>query len=1352
MNRAKKMILTMIFITIAFIFGMSTKVSALETRTIQLGETRVMTLNYMIASDNVYCIAHSKNLLGLEPAFQAIGYVDIKGKHAEGVVRNSDGSYRWLERNSPENAVIASILAGSLTKGYGKLVNGQPSYNETQKALYGIWNKWVGSVGGQYGFTSDSGNDTIFTQCTDTEGLIKKAEDEARKKDYEVRIYLLHTNSPANPQELILVERKSIPDDSDEPQPGQTTTTGYINISGYVWEDIANSKSNTINSKYEEGDIKLKGIKVHWKDQQGNEISSTETGDDGSYTLSTTIELYNHPYGIKDSTKYDEINNSYIEFEYNGLKYTTVAYNGNLSDADLSRGKENQQKRDELDNKFDKVENRAIYDGNNAIISGLPNTNLTDANYAEEFAVSASTQNIANSLIKIAEDNGWTEKKTFCTDHCQPGEGPHVIYKETYGEAYIKIYCNGTIDIHDPQNHWSNAYKSSMTQKRDQIVGDVINNATGSESHYYSAGETDGPTSRDCRTGESKIYVWNINNMNLGLVKREQPDAAIASDIEKVRVIMKNQEYTYIYGNRGIQNNEELFDYTVKFGNKYVEQQYSRPVNPADIAYVNYNNSDDLKVYVTYNIILKNQSNTLPMTINSIVNYYDSNYTIYTGAGTSTSSGWQEADGTNNGYKIAYNSSLNGTQLQPGSKSEIIKLEFEVNQDRIKGLLNEDATLYNVSEIFSFTTYYGENTMCAEREDAATKNKTGQQYAGIDIDSTPGNATPGNLKENPDTYEKDIKTYEDDTDKAPSFLLMKDPNYKTMSGIVYEDTQTTESREDNERLGNGQKEGTEKGVANVKVELLDAETGEPAYVYYKDSSTESGANKKIAVAYTDENGNYSLGKADESGVIVGNYIIKYTYGNDTTELANGATTIDGSTYINARNYKSTIITDANVKNVMQGNNSNTWYLDMDSSVDTSIAVDDLKERLTINSLKYDNYNEVVNMSAYSKPVEIQIEYTKDQQKNMVADEETNDVGGIAYIGETGETKQLKSDCEVFDFGIMERAREDIVINKTISKMKLTLSNEQILIDGDPRTDNLNYVKAIGLSGNNRDVAEFSALDRMLTIEIDSELIQGATLEVWYSITATNNSEKDYEYENIYNDIDQTTNFITTNSQANYYYYGNKNGLSVITKSAEIVVDYMNPKLACNVGTDSPQNIEGINNNEWFRFDNSGTPIDAEFLKNNGYISYKINDEEEDKTYETIKNRELQTIVTNKFADLAPGDTKTSVIYASGLLANQEENNVYDNHVEIIQINGKIGRTISRVDDTTREQVAKTYQPGDYIPALERTIHQQDDDRVRIVVTPPTGITNYTTIYIITAVVGLIIVIGGVFLIKKKVID
>lgn len=1322
MNRVKKSILMVIFIAIAVILGMSTKVSAKTTNTIELGKTINLSLADMEASNNIYCVAHSKSFNGTL-TFKAIAYVDIEGKHAQGITYSG----KELARNSEENEVIAAILGGAFSdRGYGSTGN----YSTTQRALYAFWNKWVNSVGGQYGFQTDSANSTIEASY-----YINVAKQAAKNKEYKVRIYLLQSNSPTNPQELILVDVDSTtepPPDESEPDPNMTTVTGYINISGYVWEDISNSKDNTIDSKYGEGDVRVEGIIVHWKANDGSEIASAVTGKDGSYKFSTTIDLYNHPYGIKDKEKYDKINNSHIEFEYNGLKYTTVAYNGNLLINDTSKGKEDEGSRTAIDNKFDKVENASVYDGNNKILSDLPNTQITDANYTKELAVSASTKNIIRNLLKVTESNdSWTKKKTFCADHCQVGEGPHIVYKETYGNSYIKVYCNGKVDIHDPDGHWSDEYKLS----KKSIIGDAINSATGSESHYYSADEIDGPTNRDCRQSTEGIYEWNIQNVNLGLVRREQPDAAITSDIEKVRVIMKNQEYTYLYGNRGIQNNEELFDYKVKFGNKYTET-YSRPINPSDIAYVNYNNSDDLKVYVTYNIILKNQSNTLKMAINNIVNYFDSNYTIYTGPGTSTSAGWQETTESKNGYKVAYNTSLNGIKIEPGSKSDIIKIEFEVNQDRIKGLLENDATLYNVSEIFSYTTYYGENTICAERENAQVKGKVGQQYAGLDIDSTPGNAIPGN-----------VDTYEDDTDKAPSFLLLKDPNYKMMSGIVYEDMQTTESKNNNERLGNGQKEENEKGVENVRVELLDADTGETAYLYYKDKDSKTGANRKLAITYTDSNGSYSFGDGSTYGVVVDDYIIKYTYGNankgqDGNGVTISETKINGN-IINARNYKSTIITDENVKSELQGNDSDKWHLYMSKEIDKSIAVDDLKERLSIEMLKYENYGNEVNMSAYSKNLKVQIEYTQEQTAKV------DNNGG-----------DFENDWAVFDFGIVERAREDLVINKTISKVKVTLSNGQILIDGDPRKEKLNYVKAIGFKTNTdqngREIAKFSKVDdKMLTMEIDSELLQGAKLEVWYTIAVTNNSEIDYEYEKDYTDIIRDKNnekqldFTTTDAQANYYYYGNKKDLDIINGSADFVVDYMSDKMVCDVEDD---------NKEWFKFDDDETtPIDKDYLKENGYIS--------EKTYNEIKEQNLQIIATKTFSDVKPaGGTKTSVVYASTILANKENDAVYDNHVEIVGINGKTARTIKEVSEDSREQVVKSYKTGNYIPKLaslhvsddptleEEGLHQQDDDRVRIVVTPPTGISTYITTYIAATVLGIISIAVVIVLIKRRFVE
>ena len=87
-------------------------------------------------------------------------------------------------------------------------------------------------------------------------------------------------------------------------------------------------------------------------------------------------------------------------------------------------------------------------------------------------------------------------------------------------------------------------------------------------------------------------------------------------------------------------------------------------------------------------------------------------------------------------------------------------------------------------------------------------------------------------------------------------------------------------------------------------------------------------------------------------------------------------------------------------------------------------------------------------------------------------------------------------------------------------------------------------------------------------------------------------------------------------------------------------------------------------------------------------------------------------------------------------------------MEVIALNSRTGRTIKEVDDN-RAQISKTYQPGNYIPNSSGEGHQQDDDSVRITITPPTGTTNYTTIYIISVGIGLIVIAGVAFLIKKR---
>ena len=1475
MRTIKKLILAILFTILAFIVFSNNVSYGVDTSDYKLGKRIWLSERHMRNSDNVYCIAHEDRFGGVsgvdtEYEFWLWGKVVITGRDAYSESMISQGEYRHI-KNHEDNLIISAILGGqALERGHGTWRN----YNEAQVALYAFWNRYVEfnvGAGGKYFYWDECpANDDIVNSYPNAWDLVEKARQDGLQAEedgepYTITIWFLNVASEGTKlqiQDLIVVEaepgKQKEGDDDDDGgdddddeipheviNPNPTEVNANVNISGFVWEDVLESKSNTLDNKYGgdgSQDLRVSGIQVYWKDAGGGIISSTTTDTNGEYRMTTTITLQNHPYRQRDLYKYDLLNNSYIEFEYNGVKYTTVASDGNITDSTRSKGEENENSRKMVDEKFNKVEDEKIYDANNNVVSNLPNSSLKNSNYLDGFNATASTQSLIGTLMSKSESNGWTRSETFCTQHCKTlrtectGDGcsicaeyihlgdtakevviarvPTYIWwtgdankngkqdekekkklvttgeeKAKYEEqgwtiletvdagleeVFIDRYCDGKIVYRSKDD---NKYVQYLTpeqkEKYPALVGDAFNGCTGG-LHYYSAGETS-TTAKHCLSSEDHIVEWNIYNMNLGLVKREQPNIALVSDIEKVRVIMKNQEYTYIYGNAGITDVDERVEYKLKWQNKYIAQQYSRPINPADIAYVNYNNSDELKVFVTYNMIAKNYSTTLPMTINKIVTYYDNDYTIFNGTGSVTSQGWSEAGNLNADYKIAYSSLLAGKKLAPNTQSEIIKLEFEVSQEAIKGLLNEDSTLYTVSEIFSYTTFYGQNTICAEAETATTKNRVEKIYAGI-TETTPGNAEPGR-----------IETYEADTDKAPSFLLEQEKDkYKVMTGTVWEDYQTEQSKDDNERLGDGIKNGEEKGVKNVRIELIAAETGQTAEMYY---ITDDGrADKLPAITYTDENGNYTLGKDGEYGIVVDNYILKYTYGNDTNIIQSGiGTQLYGSdTAIDARNYKSTIIVDDVVKNLIQGNTlvddegnniTDKWHLYMDRDKVISIAVDDLKERLDIPDLKYDNFSTPTNMSAYTRPFKLQVQYTENNTQQMVDADGDGNIEGTVYRVQGDQTATFESDVQGFNFGIVERAREDIVVEKTVSKIKLTLANGQILIEGDPREEKLNYVKAIGMYKTepirSREQAK-RASDKLLSIEIDSELIQGSILEMWYEITVTNNSEYDYEYYADYTDIDQQSLFVTSNPQAKYYYYGDKTGLELISPTIEIVADYMDSGTICDVGDKANQSSidQGTSNNEWYRYDsgaelidpdNTGEPITADRLKEKGYIS--------EKTYNALKDGEYQIIVTDTFNELkAGGNSKTTTLYTSKLLASQEESNTFENHIEVLQLNSRIARTIQGVEDvwqinTIRKQIEKSYKPGNYIPSLtQRTIndddasleipglHQPDDDRVRVTITPPTGISNYITIYIITAVIGLIVIVGGIIFIKKKVIN
>ena len=833
-----------------------------------------------------------------------------------------------------------------------------------------------------------------------------------------------------------------------------------------------------------------------------------------------------------------------------------------------------------------------------------------------------------------------------------------------------------------------------------------------------------------------------------------------------------------------------------KLGKLYQDQEnaiYLRQINTANIVLANKNSQEIVDVYVTYSIGIGKQMETLTTVVNSVINDYDKGYEIdnikietlneENNPDTSLTrtielSSIEIKDmGTHNRIK------LDGLNMRTEGKGhinskQVLLITYKVKPEVILSLINGDKVLNHATEIDSYETYYGEGTLYAEEQIATRENTLGPRinkpYAGYDIDSHPGNAEikliDGLLKStdnlvtivNPETGESKEQP-EDDTDIAPPFKLASDAPY-TVAGTVWEDKdEGDETGPNNYRVGNGIKDEGENTLANVKVtlmEVLEDGTKQNVKLYHGLSGIgEEGIDAKV---YTDKNGNYSfvtpIGSSDEFAgkysLPAGHkYELKFTYGNKEgekiTTLASGneisTEEIEKNGAISARNYKSTIINNANttVYNYFKNEASNVndkWHLYTPDNY--SVAIDNTEERLTVDEdLYYGNFNEGKNISADSKPFIMTIEFTPDNETKVDADGKTI----------TGTEQKLESTLDIFDFGIIERAREDLVVSKTINYMDVKLVDGSSLANGDPSNkEELNFVKAQGLRNTEISTSGNAALTRKsirtAMLEMDSEITQGSTINLQYKIIVTNNSERDIDYEK---------------DGWNYYNFGiipENADDCIMSSSVNKLVTYVNKDL-----------VLPTENNQKFTDDWDTTYI-ADTLKDattgEAWIS--------EPTKNAVKENNYIVLVTEKFAEVKPGNSVEVETITANKRLTFKEDNAYDIHSEILVTDGKVARTINSVENG--KQIPKTYKSGNFVPSLERRtvqnaeglvkvnnveilsqnaeaagVHEQDDDTVKVTVTQPTGITKYITTYVIATLIGLVVIVIGIVFIKKKVL-
>lgn len=705
-----------------------------------------------------------------------------------------------------------------------------------------------------------------------------------------------------------------------------------------------------------------------------------------------------------------------------------------------------------------------------------------------------------------------------------------------------------------------------------------------------------------------------IKYINLGLYEREQPDIALVKDLYNVNVAINGYNHIYEYANRFNNQGEygDGFNVGVKFGNKYGNMSYTRAIYEADKEYTSSDKSKELKVYVTYKISMKNESSNLQVQVNNIVDYYDSNYTlIKTGTGIDEK-GNVTGDISNSGSQ-SYNDKYQKVIINTNSKIEHNKsadvyVQFELNRDAVLKILNDKENLDNVVEINSYSVF----------------DTDGKVYAGIDTDSNPGNAVPG-----------DTTTYEDDTDSAPGLKLVVSDKAREMTGKVFLDSTSNELKTGEVRQGDGMYTDGEKGIKDVKVTLKE--------------NIESG---KVYEATTDENGDFYI-----SGYIPGDYTLTYTWGDKEYTV---------------QNYKGTVYDknryDANVTN-------KEWYK---TDVDTRYtdAIDNYNTRKKIDDEIAEVTNKTVTtidkMDSTTPTMGISVEYT-----TTTTIEPTTD-----------KFKSPDFKIKNIDFGIVERARQDLALRKRVNTFKVTLANGQVIADMtiDEKgniTGERNHVTYMGPSS--------STGNGFVKLELDNELIQGATVEVEYEIKVTNNSELDYVSED-------------------FYKYGIKSG-NEVTITPTSIIDYL----------DKNWGFEAEKNKEW-------TVKSLDEIKN--IVAKEVYENEDS----TIADKTILYTESLKGQKLKPTESATVNLNVSKVLSNSDEISL-DNESEITKLTKNGGPRPSPT-------------PGNHVPGQEPKEPDESTSET-VIVTPSTGANLEFIVPVMVGVIALVILGAGVVIIKKK---
>jgi len=913
------------------------------------------------------------------------------------------------------------------------------------------------------------------------------------------------------------------------------------------------------------------------------------------------------------------------------------------------------------------------------------------------------------------------------------------------------------------------------------IEYDLDNNSTPNKAIYKNIknenGElqyVEGKTYTYLSKTEDWMGTWNTDgtinkshyafNINCGLSKKLF-DLSLGTDVKDATVTINGNQTTYTYdqildgkldealnrpssekkiGDNKIEYNLYLAvsDYNYRIAdykvpeegaieNKYDEEALSK--EQIELA----KKDSELEVYVTYRIELKNQSTQHDAKVNKVEYHYDDKY-AYLPENNKSINLITEETNLNNRVLMIDTSDL---QIN-GGETKSLDLTFKVLPDKNgnKCVLGED--YLNQAEIVSYTTGGGL----------------------VDEDSAPGNAF----------LEEGKVRYEDDTDEANGIQIkLKENAERSISGKVFDDDDTSD-----------------KGINDVIVQLIElVEINNKQYEYIWQETVagiKNEENKNRTVKTTARNGyegeSYSVTNEDgeykfTQGIIPGNYIVRFIYGDGSTYDIT-----DNTLKYNGEDYKSTYV---------NYNYNEKWYNNTSLNGENSKAVDNEARRLRVMSYAVDvDGTKGAELALLSKPIGTNNNKLKDVLDNTWMCAETLKikvpVDPSVLVNENGEkeeklsitensTSVKKADSQykvTFDnvnLGLMERPKTKLVLEKHITGLTIKPVASGVNLIANATADINDILKAtqgseIELKGQKDGLfaTKSGRTNRGLWyLQTDTtELAQGADAYITYTYVIRNEGDEDYlsktlidkynegtdaykEYlvgeegeeglEKLVKDKIKSKGFTKGEYLSRFYYTGNSDNSensfnpTPVLASVEQIQEALNPKV---------------------KFVNSTTDFTKADRNDGNKYPYYNRDGELKENNNNIKEIITSTTGTDKLK-IKENNTSKKLVVSVGLSASEIENGgVYDSYIaQVTYYTNAAGRR----DQSTPDNLSyvHSYDAG---KTLEDNNEEDEFWAERFTITKPTGEDKITPVQIAIITISAVAVLGvGIILIKKFVL-